>query len=395
MGIIYKNGIAYGNQPSTDAVAMIDPSEEASATSAHAYAVGEHFIYNDTLYRATAAIAIGDTITPGTNCVATNVMTEVESGGGGGGSEKLNSTQAADAYDPTATYAVGDKVSYAGNVYSCISAISTPEAWDSTHWDQVDPIQDQVDGLRNTLNSEIATRQTYVRPNLLDNWYFGRPVNQRGQTSYSNAGYTIDRWKLTSGSVGVVSGGITLNGTLVQILEASIGQTVTASALLSDGSMITPTYNDNTKTFALTATGQTIKAVKLELGSGQTLAHQENGVWVLNEIPDYGEQLLRCQRNLYRYNCPTPHFSSTDTYMMLPIVHDFAATPSSIVESADISWYRIDGVQTNITTKTLEIADATVNSLNIKLTPTPAPGSSNKKKLGYITRLNVLVSAET
>ena len=71
-----------------------------------------------------------------------------------GGSGKLNSTQAADAYDPTATYAVGDKVSYAGNVYSCISAISTPEAWDSTHWDQVDPIQDQVDDVRNTLNSK-------------------------------------------------------------------------------------------------------------------------------------------------------------------------------------------------------------------------------------------------
>lgn len=85
MGIIYKNGIPYGNQPSTDAVAMIEPSEEASATSAHAYAVGEHFIYNGTLYRATAAIAIGDTITPDTNCVATNVMSEVESGGGGGG----------------------------------------------------------------------------------------------------------------------------------------------------------------------------------------------------------------------------------------------------------------------------------------------------------------------
>lgn len=69
-----------------------------------------------------------------------------------GGSDKLNSTQAADAYDPTATYAVGDKRSYAGNVYSCISPISTPEAWDSTHWVQVDPIQDQVDDVRNTLN---------------------------------------------------------------------------------------------------------------------------------------------------------------------------------------------------------------------------------------------------
>ena len=35
-------------------------------------------------------------------------------------------------------------------------------------------------------------------------------------------------------------------------------------------------------------------AAKLELGTTQTLAHQENGVWVLNEIPDFGEQLRRC-----------------------------------------------------------------------------------------------------
>jgi hypothetical protein len=74
---------------------------------------------------------------------------------------QLNSTQAADAYDPTATYAVGDKVSYAGNVYSCISAISTPEAWDSTHWDQVDPIQDQVDDVRNTL-TQLDQNMAYV-----------------------------------------------------------------------------------------------------------------------------------------------------------------------------------------------------------------------------------------
>ena len=31
------------------------------------------------------------------------------------------------------------------------------------------------------------------------------------------------------------------------------------------------------------------------MGSQQTLAHQENGVWVLNEIPKFGEQLAACQ----------------------------------------------------------------------------------------------------
>lgn len=151
--------------------------------------------------------------------------------------------------------------------------------------------------------------EVQTNPNLLENWYFvgggsqqggGQfPINQRGQTSYSTAdAYTIDRWKLTSGSVTVAAGGLTLNGTLVQIREQPVGQSVTASALLSDGSMITPTYNDTSKTFTLTATGQTIVAVKLELGSEQTLAHQVNSSWVLNEIPDYQTQLLACMRYL-------------------------------------------------------------------------------------------------
>ena len=40
----------------------------------------------------------------------------------------------APAHDPTATYAVGDLVMYARRLYECTTAISTPEAWDVTHW---------------------------------------------------------------------------------------------------------------------------------------------------------------------------------------------------------------------------------------------------------------------
>lgn len=65
------------SQSGGSATAMIESSVEASATSAHAYAVGDHFIYNNTLYAVTAAIAVGDTITPGTNCTATTVMDEL------------------------------------------------------------------------------------------------------------------------------------------------------------------------------------------------------------------------------------------------------------------------------------------------------------------------------
>lgn len=61
-----------------DAEDMITANNEgAAATSTRAYAVGDYFIYNDVLYKATDAIAIGDTIVPNTNCEATNVDTEL------------------------------------------------------------------------------------------------------------------------------------------------------------------------------------------------------------------------------------------------------------------------------------------------------------------------------
>lgn len=44
-----------------------------------------------------------------------------------------------------------------------------------------------------------------------------------------------------------------------------------------------------------------IKAAKLELGPTQTLAHREGDKWMLNEIPDYGKQLRRCQRYCFAW----------------------------------------------------------------------------------------------
>lgn len=61
-----------------DAEDMITANNEgAAATSTRAYAINDYFIYNDVLYKATDAIAIGDTIVPNTNCEATNVDTEL------------------------------------------------------------------------------------------------------------------------------------------------------------------------------------------------------------------------------------------------------------------------------------------------------------------------------
>lgn len=166
-----------------------------------------------------------------------------------------------------------------------------------------------------------------VNPNLLDNWYFGRPVNQRGQTEYTTTGYTVDRWKLdVGGAVTLEDGCICLKksgtywGEYFADFDQFIGMTLTGSVLLSDGTLRTGSFVYNgsvnqAQTFFSSELGfyiqklsnsQTqceinslvdnvkIKAIKLELGDTQTLAHKENGVWVLNEIPDFGEQLRRC-----------------------------------------------------------------------------------------------------
>ncbi len=60
-----------------DSSDMITAYNEPTATASHAYAIGDFFIYNNTLYKATAAIAIGATIVPDTNCETTNVSTEL------------------------------------------------------------------------------------------------------------------------------------------------------------------------------------------------------------------------------------------------------------------------------------------------------------------------------
>lgn len=59
------------------AATMIEDSVETSTTAADPYENGAYFIMSGQLYRATEAIAVGDTLTPNTNCVAITVMDEV------------------------------------------------------------------------------------------------------------------------------------------------------------------------------------------------------------------------------------------------------------------------------------------------------------------------------
>lgn len=69
-----SNTVSDNKQDLMDSICSI---VEQSATAAYAHAIGEFFWYNDTLYKTTVAIAIGDTIVPNTNCDTTNITTEL------------------------------------------------------------------------------------------------------------------------------------------------------------------------------------------------------------------------------------------------------------------------------------------------------------------------------
>lgn len=194
------------------------------------------------------------------------------------------------------------------------------------------------------LKDKNAVPRYGMGKNLLRNWYFVGggtdrgvfPVNQRGQSSYANIGYSIDNWYIrnTFASVELIANGLKLKkntanyGDLGQYLAQETlsilsGKTVTLSWLDDiDCKSVTFIWTSNANPvlvysidglniyagvnssnvynllFQTTAAEKVFKAVKLELGTEQTLCHNEGTVeapvWVLNEIPDYEYELYRC-----------------------------------------------------------------------------------------------------
>lgn len=315
----------------------------------------------------------------------------------------------------------------------------------------------------------IDTKAFPCSPNLLDNWYFGNPVNQRnghvvppkgpghlysdaactllisggtidayrqvtpvstGNYSYSvdggtyyvkasdvvpgytGIGYTIDRWKLAAWNVNsiaviVEADGVRLIGAsnsansaqlqeFTQLLSFAAGAVVTASILVtalgangasprlflckSDGTPIgssiiesvglhtfTMVIPDDAGDSVMLAWGQhaslggsgntdmTVKAVKLELGSQQTLAHQDaDGNWVLNEIPKFGDQLAECQRYCVAFNKYDSFFPLDNNDFVVELPVPMRAVPTIInpqnltnanVTNPTVAWYNIGSNQ--------------------------------------------------
>lgn len=171
--------------------------------------------------------------------------------------------------------------------------------------------------------------------NLLDNWYFADPVNQRGLAEYSGSSIiAIDQWILENCKLTIENGRIVLRraseapayASIVQRFERMnilAGRIVTVSVLVEENGANQCYFT--TLRFAESSGGIDIGpiriysiphgmyfraflpdletavylvAAKLELGDKQTLAHQDSsGNWVLNDPPpNKALELAKCQR---------------------------------------------------------------------------------------------------
>ena len=187
------------------------------------------------------------------------------------------------------------------------------------------------------LAETLKRRGYHSNPNLLINGDFRKPVNRNGKAEYTGAGYTIDGWALldTNASLTYDNGFIVGQGRWAQNLSLEVitvirGQTITLS-LLANGQLFTKTetipsavpgsatnycvirnveniqtnnlylrafpHGNVQVTFYTNTQFPNLRAVKLELGNQQTLAHQdENGNWVLNDPPNYDLQYVLCNQ---------------------------------------------------------------------------------------------------
>lgn len=234
--------------------------------------------------------------------------------------------------------------------------------------------------------------------NLLDNWYFvgggsqqggGQfPINQRGQTEYTDDGTSVDRWATSRGAcVNIVNSGVAFynpSSTNNAYVESRFtwnlsftSKQITASLLLADGTLLTcsgttpstvisqttqvcassPINGVAVRVYAPTNGGKfayqimllpnataTAVAAKLELGTRSTLARLVNGEWVLNDRPpNFQQELAKCQRYLYRISpisgisvCPIGNgwantSTNTNIYIYTPPMRNRVA--STLIQS--------------------------------------------------------------
>lgn len=103
----------------------------------------------------------------------------------------------ANEYSSSSTYAVGSYVIYEGNLYRCTTAITTAEAWNSSHWTQVTVGGEFVNNknAHNTLQNLISANTQLIAGELENTANFYNPTN-----TYNVGDYVLQSVTTQSGT---------------------------------------------------------------------------------------------------------------------------------------------------------------------------------------------------
>ena len=206
----------------------------------------------------------------------------------------------------------------------------------------------------------------YIQPrNLLDNSDFTKPVNQRGNTSYSGNTYTIDRWYTYSSNAEIVlnTGYITIqNSALMQKVDTDPDKTYTAAVCKADGSVIvvTGTFsggfgNVNIGIRCGISSGYPRFLMEPVLGGVKWAALYE-GSYTADTLPPYvpkgyAAELAECQRyyQLFKNIGITGLLFSNNKKVLLPVYPKIPMRKTPTISIGSIGWIRGTGVnETNI-----------------------------------------------
>ena len=126
-----------------------------------------------------------------------------------GAVNELKTIEGTEAYDNTATYAVGDYCIYNSTRYKCITAVTTAEDFDSTKWSATTTNNDITQ-----LNSSFTNNTTYstdTTERVLIGYKQGKPL-YRQYLTYSNLTVPVNTEQiLTSASIPSGAGNISIS----------------------------------------------------------------------------------------------------------------------------------------------------------------------------------------
>ncbi len=190
-------------------------------------------------------------------------------------------------------------------------------------------------GLKKGLLSQLANYlgTKFSNPNLLINPDF--KINQRGSANYTSNGYTVDRWKVTNGTVKPQSNGVsvTLNnkGQFIQLFENTLSGTHTATikvtSITGDCVLFIGSHSlqlNKAGTFTITENGS-ITGISLYKSTAGTctinveyIKLEQGSVSTPFMIPNYADELVKCQRYfMYLPSSMTGYRFNTEIYVHL------------------------------------------------------------------------------